>query len=205
MSVVGRRDSLFPAPRAGPTPLMGHYTSLLAIALQKQLERPPEVTLPFAILEFLITFDAHLANPYSPPNLNFLAQSPASESESLSSSTHDNIQAALECCYTAASVYFRAIVMQGRWYHLTESRNESDIQSLKAALLKVDTVFWLRYGPEVLRWMLMIGCIAAPRLADQAWFISRCYLPAAIIRPGDMDAFILGVDHMLWLFNHQNS
>ncbi|KAL4879984.1 hypothetical protein BJY04DRAFT_219786 [Aspergillus karnatakaensis] len=203
MSVLNRHDTLYPTPTCGPRPLMGHYTSLLAIAIQRQLERAPHATLPFSVLEFLITFDAYLATPYGPPKLAFLSQSATSDPESPPNADHDDTQAALRSCHIAASIYFRAIVMRGRWYHLTESQNVADTQSLKDALLQVDTMFWLKYSPEVLRWILMIGCIAAPRLADQAWFIARCYLPAAIIRPKDMDAFLLGVDHMLWLFNHR--
>ncbi|KAL2841969.1 hypothetical protein BJX68DRAFT_270910 [Aspergillus pseudodeflectus] len=205
-STIDRRDTVFTSPVAGPRPLMGHYTSLLAIALQKQLDRPPHLTLPFSVLEFMITFDDHVANAYDFLDLGL---SPASPPSSLGSppDSGDNdaqrdIQCALDCCNIAAGIYWRAIVSRRQRYPQPDPFLASDIQHLKTAVLQSDTLFWLRYGPEVLRWILMIGAVAAPSLVDQSWFIARCYMPTAIIRPQDLDAFILGADHMLWLFNH---
>jgi hypothetical protein len=185
---------------------MGHYTSLLAIALQKQLERPPHFTLPFSVLEFMISFDDHVANAYEFIDLGLAPQSPPSTLGSPPDSDGDDTQRdilrALDCCNVAAGIYWRALVSRRQCYPHADPYLKSDIQDLKAAVMQSDTLFWLRYGPEVLRWILMIGAIAAPRLADQSWFIARCYMPTAIIRPQDLETFILGVDHMLWLFNH---
>ncbi|KAL2784629.1 hypothetical protein BJX66DRAFT_343821 [Aspergillus keveii] len=205
-SIIGRADTLFTWPIAGPRAVMGHYTSLLAIALQKQLERPPHFTLPFSVLEFMITFDGHVANAYEFIDLGLAPQSPPSTLGSPPDSDGDDTQRdilrALDCCNVAAGIYWRALVSRRQCYPHADPYLESDIQDLKAAVMQSDTLFWLRYGPEVLRWILMIGAIAAPRLADQSWFIARCYMPTAIIRPQDLEAFILGVDHMLWLFNY---
>ncbi|KAF3400202.1 hypothetical protein F1880_007987 [Penicillium rolfsii] len=204
--IVDRAETVFTSPRAGPRLLIGRYTSLLSMALQKQLERAPRFTLPFSILQFMKRFDDHVANAYDSID-SLLPQSPPTSLGSPTDSNDDNTQSvivhALHCCKLATGIYWRVIVSQQHRSPCPDPHLDADVQDLKSAVLLSDTLFWLQYGPEIIRWILLVGAMAAPRLTDQNWFITRCTMLTSFIRPQDLEAFILGVDHMLGLFNQQ--
>ncbi|KAL3456723.1 hypothetical protein BJX64DRAFT_270165 [Aspergillus heterothallicus] len=190
-SIVGRVDTLFPY-MTGPRPSLGHYTSLVSIAIEKQ------ITLPIHLLEYLCTFNNQCirAAEYQWPDSNPLPLPTATDPES---------HHAMHCISLTASIYWTAVTRDhhGQAHAHHAPSNDSLVQALKAAILQSDNLFWLRFAPEVLRWILMTGAVAAVTLADHAWFIMRSYMVTLIIEPGEMDAFLVGVDHLLWVFNHR--
>jgi hypothetical protein len=179
---------------AGPRPSSGCYTSLLAIAIQKQLERPVEQRLPVALLHFLITFD----------NQCIGAVDPTPEPITADHTSQPEIHHAMQCISITANIYWTAVTRDLNKNTTNISSNESNIEQLKLALLHVDNLFWLCFGPGMLRWILMTGTVGAACLADQAFFILRSYMITSIFEPGEMDAFLVGVDHLLWLFNRRD-
>jgi hypothetical protein len=206
---VYRFDTLYPS-LAGPPASSGCYTSLLAIAIQKQLERPLEQRLPVPLLHFLITFNSQCigAVEYAVPNHSTLQPTTPDATADLGPEIHQ----AMQCISITANIYWTAVTRDLNMnmtitnepkptYNIAD--NALNIDNLKAALLHVDSLFWLRCGPEVLRWILMTGAAGATCLADQAFFILRSYMITSIIEPEEMDAFLVGVDHLLWVFNHR--
>ncbi|KAL2846142.1 hypothetical protein BJY01DRAFT_175621 [Aspergillus pseudoustus] len=196
-SVVAHADSLFPS-MAGPRPSSGHYTSLLAIAIQKQLERPPDITLPVPIMNFLMTFNTQCISIVEPAWPGYIPPIPTPET-----TTDPQIQHAMQCVSLAATLYWTAVARDIYGHTYNKTSNDGLVQALQGAILQSDNLFWLRFGPEVLRWILMTGAIAAASLPDQAWFVMRSYMITSIIEPGEMDAFLVGTDHLLWVFNHR--
>ncbi|KIA75663.1 hypothetical protein HK57_00596 [Aspergillus ustus] len=202
-SVVAHAESLFPLI-AGPRPSSGHYTSLLALAIQKQLDRPPDITLPVPIADFLITFNNQCINSVEPAWPGYIPPIPTIPEET--TTTDPQTLQAMQCVSIAATLYWTAVardIHHGHTYTYNKTSNDGLIQALQTAILQSDTLFWLRFGPEVLRWILMTGAIAAASLPDQAWFVLRSYMITSIIEPGEMDAFLVGTDHLLWVFNHR--
>ncbi|CEL08654.1 hypothetical protein ASPCAL11801 [Aspergillus calidoustus] len=199
-SIVYRVDTLCPSV-AGPRASSGCYTSLLAIAIQKQLERPLEQRLPVPLLHFLITFNNQCMSAvgYALPDHS------TGPPETTTADLEPQIHNAMQCISITASIYWTAVTRDlnnSCTYNITD--NAGEIEKLKAALLHVDNLFWLRSGPEVLRWILMTGAAGATCLADQAFFILRSYMITSIIEPEEMDAFLVGVDHLLWIFNRKD-
>jgi hypothetical protein len=191
---------------------LGCYTSLLAIAIQKQFERPLEQRLPVPLLHFLITFNNQCigAAEYAVPNHTILQPTTPDPTADLSPEIHH----AMQCISITANIYWAAVTRDLNMTMTvtmtnkpkpayTIASNAPNIEQLKAALLHVDNLLWLRCGPEVLRWILMTGAAGATCLADQAFFILRSYMITSIIEPEEMDAFLVGVDHLLWVFNRR--
>lgn len=183
---------------AGPRPSSGHYTSLLAIAVQKQLERPPDLTLPVPIVTFLLAFNNQCIDMNESQSSEATLLTPTPTAEPLDPPTLH----AMQCVLVAATLYWTAVSRDTHERPYDKTSNDGLIQALRTAVVQSDDLFWLRFGPEVLRWVLMTGAAAAASLQDQAWFIMRAYMVTAIIEPAEMDAFLVGADHLLWVFNH---
>ncbi|KAL2809138.1 hypothetical protein BJX63DRAFT_406690 [Aspergillus granulosus] len=195
-SIVSHAETLFPFV-TGPRPSFGQYTSLLAMAIQKQLERAPEMTLPVPIVNFLYAFNAQCVRVVDYQWPDYTLPAPPETPDDA------EIQHAMQCVYIAATIYWTAVTRCFHGYKYSKTHNIENTQKLKVAILQSDNLFWLRFGPEVLRWILMTGATAAASLSDQAWFIMRSYMITSIIEPREMGAFLVGVDHLLWVFNYQ--
>ncbi|KAL3478471.1 hypothetical protein BJX99DRAFT_104448 [Aspergillus californicus] len=192
-SIFYQMDTIYTSPLAGPKPALGHHTDLLAIAVQKQLERSPTLRLPESIIQCLLAFhnrSIQAAGPCEWPEVAPLQDQPPVDPD---------VSNALECCSLAAKIWCRAVTKDHTY---RKAQNLDDLEKLKMAALQVKPLFWLRRGPEVLRWILMTGAAAAGRKSDQALFITRCYLLTAIVTPGELNEFMVAVNHLLWLFNH---
>jgi hypothetical protein len=85
------------------------------------------------------------------------------------------------------------------------NENQQDVMNLREAITHSDELFWLRFGPEVFRWVILTGAAAASCLPQRAWFIARVFPFAVMLEPEEVDAFMVGVDHLLSLFNHRDS
>ncbi|KAL3442976.1 hypothetical protein BJX65DRAFT_285994 [Aspergillus insuetus] len=196
-SIVYHAGTLFPFS-AGPMTSSGCYTSLLALATQKQWERSLELRLPVPIVNYLVKFNnkciAAVEYEWSDRTL------PTPETTTNAENDH-----ALQCISITSEIYWTAVTRDlDPKTKYSKSNNTATIQRLKAALLKVDNLFWLRLGPEVLRWILMVGATAAASLPDQAFFILRSYMITSVIEPWEMDGFLVGADHLLWVFNRRD-
>lgn len=104
------------------------------------------------------------------------------------------------CCHLAVSIYRRALLNE-RESSLNE--NQQDVLDLVEAADQSDEPFWLCFGPEVFRWVLMTGAAAASSISQRAWFIARTLPFAAIMQPEELHTFVVGADHLLQLFNHR--
>jgi hypothetical protein len=109
---------------------------------------------------------------------------------------------AQKCCMLAADIHWKAIINTqdpGR----TESNQETqeDVLCLKNAVKSSDEEFWFMKGPEVFRWILLVGAAAASSSSLRAWFIVRSFNFCAVIEPQEVDAFMAATDHLVSLFN----
>ncbi|KAL2842329.1 hypothetical protein BJX68DRAFT_270773 [Aspergillus pseudodeflectus] len=197
-SLFSGKDTLEALPTSGPKHVIGSYTSLLAIATYRQLKRPPDLRVPCSILELLVSLNRICTQPSGRcewPEYDFFK---TSHGQNWPAGTDKDAEVALRCCYIAASIYWRAVIRACR-----KADYQDDVRDLQVALSKSDTSFWFRFGPEVLRWVLMTGAAATTSEASKSWFIGRCYMVSAIVRPEDMEEYLVGADHLLWVFHNR--
>ncbi|KAJ0416752.1 hypothetical protein BJY00DRAFT_316633 [Aspergillus carlsbadensis] len=199
-SLFSGKDRMDPLPTtAGPRHVIGSYTSLLAIAACRQLKRQPDLRMPCSILELLVSLKRRCTQPVRPcawPELDFFK---TSHGPNWPATREREADAALRCCYIAASIYWRTVIRACR-----KADYQDDVRDLQVALSKLDASFWFKFGPEVLRWVLMTGAAASASDASKAWFIGRCYMVSAIVRPDDMEEYLVGASHLLWLFHNED-
>jgi hypothetical protein len=186
-------------PTSGPKHVIGSYTSLLAIATYRQLKRPPDLRVPCSILELLVSLNRRCTQPSVRcewPEFDFFK---TSHGQNWPAGRDKDAELALRCCYIAALIYWRAVIRACR-----KADYQDDVRDLQVALSKSDTSFWFRFGPEVLRWVLMTGAAATTSEASKSWFIGRCYMVSAMVRPEDMEEYLVGANHLLWVFHNRD-
>ncbi|KAL5335216.1 hypothetical protein BJX70DRAFT_401819 [Aspergillus crustosus] len=181
------------------------------VAQADTLERPTHLRLPVSVLNLLITFNAQcIQNPTRLLQLYIDFPLPEPVGGEIEIDVQDpHIINSQQCISAAATLYWAAITRDQPQYQQTTNAhtpfNKTNytqaLQTLKSSIAQSDTLFWLRIGPEVLRWIMMTGAVAAASLPDQAFFILRSYMLTTIVEPGEMESFLLGADHLLWVFN----
>lgn len=102
----------------------------------------------------------------------------------------------------AANIYWRAILNTKLPFPIgSNQKTQEDVLCLKRAVISSDEEFWFMHGPEVFRWILLVGAAAASSLSLRSWFIVRAFNFCAVIEPHEVGAFVTATDHLLWLFN----
>ncbi|KAH8690250.1 hypothetical protein BGW36DRAFT_466147 [Talaromyces proteolyticus] len=203
-ALVLRVKTVFPVPRVGSNHRIGNYSSLLSNAAERQMERPPRLRLPESALELVREFAKYSTMSVIDSTStwsNFIA-SPAYQQ---CSTTADSKQSQVEkCCVLAGIIYLRALLNVGSSTDLnSDPETQKYVLSLKDEITNCDESFWYRCGPEVFRWVLMTGAAAGSSLSQRAWFIARMCPFCAVMVPQEVDDFLAGADHLVWLFNHK--
>lgn len=202
-ALVLRFKTVFSIPRAGPSHRIGDYSSLLSKAVEKQMERPPRLRLPESALGLI----RELAN-YSTMSVidsisafsDFIA-SPAYQKHFSAKDTEPN--QVTKCCLLAGIIYVRALFDAGTSMGLnSNTETQKYVLSLKDEITNCDESVWYRCSPEVFRWVLMVGAAAGSSISQRAWFVARMCPFCAVMVPQEVDEFLTGADHIVWLFNH---
>jgi hypothetical protein len=109
------------------------------------------------------------------------------------------------CCLLAGIIYLRALSNVGTSTDLnSDPETQKYILSLKDEITNCDESVWFRCGPEVFRWVLMIGAAAGSSISERAWFVARMCPFCAVMVPQEVEEFLMGADHIVWLFNHED-
>jgi hypothetical protein len=102
----------------------------------------------------------------------------------------------------AADIHWKAIInTQISCRTRSNQETQGDVLRLKNAVTSSDEEFWFMQGPEVFRWILLIGAAAASSSSLRAWFIVRSFNFCAVVEPQEVDAFVAATDHLVSLFN----
>lgn len=172
-----RQKTVYTHPHAGPAGYIGNYTSLLSIAVQKQLERPIQSRLPSPILSFICMIEkAFMTDPSRSEEIIKISQFTSLAPED------STIGIAQKCCMLAANIHWKAIINTRAPYRTgSNQETQEDVLRLKNAVISSDEEFWFMQGPEVLRWILFIGAAAASSSSHRMWFIVRSFNFCAVI------------------------
>jgi hypothetical protein len=115
------------------------------------------------------------------------------------SSTIGNAQ---KCCMIAADIHWKATMnSQSPCRTGSNQGTQEDVLRLKNAVISSEEEFWFMQGPEVFRWILLVGAAAASSSSLRAWFIVRSFNFCAVVEPQEVDAFVAATDHLVSLFN----
>jgi hypothetical protein len=109
-----------------------------------------------------------------------------------------------KCCLLAGIIYLKALLNVGTTKDLScNPETQNYVRSLKDEITNCDESVWFRCAPEVFRWVLMTGAAAASSMSQRAWFVARMCPFCAVMTPQEVDEFLTGADHIVWLFNHE--
>lgn len=164
------------------------------------MERPPRLRLPESALEILrelaeysTVSGIHSGFSWS----NFIA-SQAYQQYFTNKDKHVE-----KCCLLAGLLYLRAMVNIGSSKDLnSDPETQKYVLGLKDEITSCDESVWFKCGPEVFRWILMTGAAAGNSISQRAWFVARMCPFCAVMVPQEVDEFLMGADHIVWLFNH---
>lgn len=198
--VLGSK-SVFSIPRAGPSHRVRDYTFLLSKAVEKQMEKPPRLRLPESALEILSEFAKYstMSGIHSGFTWSSFVARPAYQQYF---TTKD--KQVEKCCLVAGFLFLRAMLNIGSSKDLnSDLEAEKYVLSLKDEITNCDESFWFKYGPEVFRWILMTGAAAGNSISQRAWFVARMCPFCTVMVPQEVNEFLMGADHIVWLFNHK--
>lgn len=202
-ALVLRHKTIFSIPRAGPSHRIGDYSSLLSNAVERQMERPPRLRLPESALG-LIRELAKYSTMSVVDSISALSDFLASPAYQQYPTAKDNEpNQVTKCCLLAGIIYVRALFDVGTSMSLNnDTETQKYVLSLKDEIANCDESVWYRCGPEVFRWILMVGAAVGSSISQRAWFVARMCPFCAVMVPQEVDEFLMGADHIVWLFNH---